>query len=106
MSIICERHFPDAKFSLYFLATVAPGVDLPDPSTPEAMAYTKTIATSVLELTHNHGTEAMAATPYHNGNTAPMGFGHVSFTSKNVGETMDRLTAAGATSPATTHECA
>lgn len=34
---------------------------------------------TVLELTHNHGTEDDPAFAYHNGNTDPRGFGHVGF---------------------------
>lgn len=40
---------------------------------------TKRNTTTVLELTHNHGTEDEPAFSYHNGNTDPRGFGHTGF---------------------------
>lgn len=104
MSVICERHFPDAKFSLYFLATLPAGQDLPDPSTPEAMEYTKTIRSAVIELTHNHGTEAASGRTYHDGNTDPKGFGHVSFIVPDVEAAKSELEEASVLAVTTSHE--
>lgn len=104
MSVLCERHFEGAKFSLYFLATLPAGVELPDPSTPEAMEITKTIKSAVVELTHNHGTEETSGRTYHDGNTDPKGFGHVSFTVPDVDAAKAALTAASVPLVASTHE--
>ncbi|THH14022.1 hypothetical protein EW146_g6262 [Bondarzewia mesenterica] len=38
----------------------------------------------ILELTHNHGTEALAETPYVSGNVDPKGFGHIAITVPDV----------------------
>ena len=38
----------------------------------------------ILELTHNHGTEALEETPYHSGNSDPKGFGHIAITVADV----------------------
>ncbi len=45
----------------------------------------------ILELTHNHGTEALDATPYHDGNSDPKGFGHIAITVANVEEACARF---------------
>jgi lactoylglutathione lyase len=46
---------------------------------------------AVLELTHNHGTETLATTPYHSGNDEPKGFGHIAITVANVEEACARF---------------
>ena len=64
MTLLAESHLGD--FSLYFLAQatqnplVAEGIrngTLPDPTSPEAKEFMKTMFGPVIELTHNHGTE-------------------------------------------------
>ena len=83
-------------FTLYFLA-----FDLVDGKTPEVrkaenlnregsfssffpvMSVTL-YRTGILELTHNHGTEELAETPYHNGNSDPRGFGHIAITVADI----------------------
>ena len=47
--------------------------------------------TGILELTHNHGTESLSETPYHNGNTEPRGFGHIAITVDDVEAACDRF---------------
>ncbi|AGH95899.1 lactoylglutathione lyase [Pseudobdellovibrio exovorus] len=75
MSLIRKIDFPDWKFSLYFLAYLPEGTKLPEGDVERAR-YTNS-RESVLELTHNWGTEDQPETPYHNGNTEPRGFGHI-----------------------------
>jgi lactoylglutathione lyase len=59
MTCIAERHFTQWEFSLYFMASLPAGTVLPfAPDSDEAMAYLNQISYTVLELTHNHGTES------------------------------------------------
>jgi len=46
----------------------------------------------ILELTHNHGTEHLAETPYHNGNAEPRGFGHLCVTVPDIHAACARFT--------------
>lgn len=65
-SLVEKRDFPEAEFSLYFLALVDKG-QIP----ADAAARTEWMKSipGILELTHNHGTENDPAFAYHNGNT-------------------------------------
>jgi len=82
MSLVREKHFDD--FSLYFLATVAEGETGPDPGNP------------VLELTHNHGTEADPEFKHNTGNEdGKKGFGHVGFLVDDVYAKCEELEKAG-----------
>ena len=80
MTCIAERHFPQWKFSLYFMASLPKGTVLPfAPDSDEAMVNLNQISYTVLELTHNHGTESDPNFNHHNGNSDPRGFGHIGF---------------------------
>eukprot|EP00158_Paraphelidium_tribonemae_P010137 Partr_v1_DN35137_c0_g1_i1_m14921 putative Glyoxalase I len=59
MTVIDVKRFPDHKFDLYFLASIPPGevAALPQPGTKAASAALWTFPRTVLELTHNYGTE-------------------------------------------------
>lgn len=64
--LVDKRDFPEAAFSLYFLALVDPAQIPADDAARHQ--WMKSIP-GVLELTHNHGTENDAEFAYHNGNT-------------------------------------
>jgi lactoylglutathione lyase len=88
MSIINKLDFPDAKFSLYFLAF--------DSAKAESHGKHWTDRESVLELTHNYGTESDPNYKVANGNTEPgRGFGHVAFSVDHIAAACDRLEANG-----------
>lgn len=73
-SLVRKNDFPEAGFSLYFLAIVDPA-DIP----ADEAARKAWVAglQGVLELTHDHGTESQDGPVYHDGNGEPRGFGHI-----------------------------
>jgi catechol 2,3-dioxygenase-like lactoylglutathione lyase family enzyme len=82
MKVLSERHFEDAKFSLYFLGSgnVPDNVDCKDLFQP------------VLELTHNHGTETDSDFKHYNGNEdGRQGFGHIGFLVDDVYAACDAI---------------
>lgn len=72
-TVVDHKDFPEAKFSLTFLALVDRNQV---PQDPEARQRWRKSTPGILELTHNHGTEDDAGFSYHNGNSDPRGFGH------------------------------
>lgn len=75
MRLLRRLDFEEGRFSLYFLA-MTKGETVPE-EVGERQRYTFG-RQSVLELTHNWGTEDDDST-YHNGNSEPRGFGHICF---------------------------
>ena len=77
MSVVRRLDFEEMQFSLYFLARLEQGDDVPED------AGQRTVWTfsqkGLLELTHNWGTEEQADFAYHDGNAEPQGFGHICF---------------------------
>ncbi len=73
--LLDARDFPDAQFSLYFLALLPAGSRVPEDD-GERRLWMAGIP-GVLELTHNHGTETQDGPVYHDGNSDPRGFGHI-----------------------------
>ncbi|MEG1082588.1 MAG: VOC family protein, partial [Pseudomonas sp.] len=67
--LIDQRDFAEAQFSLYFLAYVPAGVQVPQDDA-ERRLWMAGIP-GVLELTHNHGTENQDGAIYHDGNSDP-----------------------------------
>eukprot|EP00467_Chlorarachnion_reptans_P002558 CAMPEP_0114538660 /NCGR_PEP_ID=MMETSP0109-20121206/30263_1 /TAXON_ID=29199 /ORGANISM="Chlorarachnion reptans, Strain CCCM449" /LENGTH=300 /DNA_ID=CAMNT_0001722697 /DNA_START=288 /DNA_END=1191 /DNA_ORIENTATION=- len=75
MRLIDELRFPDMKFTLYFLASMRTNQETPEPGTPEAHVFLWNFPGTVLELTHNWGTESDEKAVYHPGNQKGDGFG-------------------------------
>lgn len=75
MKLLRKVDFPDWKFSLYFLAYLPDGSEIPSNDAEKSAFVAR--REGVLELTHNWGTEDQEKTPYHNGNSEPRGFGHI-----------------------------
>lgn len=91
-SLIHKYDFPEGKFSLYFLATLPKGVEVPKPGTKESEQFLWTMPYTCLELTHNHGTEEDPNFRYDSGNNEPhRGFGHICVFADDVYEACDYL---------------
>jgi lactoylglutathione lyase len=80
MRLLRKVDFPEVRFSLYFLA-MTKGENVPMGEV-ERQSYTFG-RQSVLELTHNWGTESDESR-YHNGNQDPRGFGHICFSVPDI----------------------
>lgn len=93
MKLVRKLDFAEWKFSLFFLAYVPEGTQVPEDN--EANAKYAFGREAVLELTHNWGTEEAATTPYHNGNTEPRGFGHICISVPNIQEACARFESLG-----------
>lgn len=89
MTLIRHVDFPEGQFSLYFLAYVPSASDVPTENTANAN-YTFG-RESVLELTHNWGTEKLEKTPYVNGNSEPRGFGHICVSVPDIEKACERF---------------
>jgi lactoylglutathione lyase len=99
MKVVHEYHFPEFKFSLYFLERPRDGQALPSkvPST-ESEKYLWSMDGTTIELTHNHGAESdpnVKMWSGNNGKDAPegpnhwadgpvRGFGHLAFNVDDV----------------------
>ena len=59
MKLLRKKDYPDGRFTLAFVG------------------YGEEADSTVLELTHNWGTENDPAFNYHNGNSEPRGYGHI-----------------------------
>ena len=74
-TLLEKKDFPEACFSLYFLALLADKSQIP--ADPTARHQWRKSIPGVLELTYNHGTEKDEQFAYHSGNSEPRGFGHL-----------------------------
>jgi len=91
MRLLDKIDFPDAKFSLYFLATMKDSEPSPEPGTLAAHKYLWSFEGTTLELTHNWGTEDDPSPCYHPGNDPGDGFGHIAFACDDVYKTCHEL---------------
>ena len=96
MSLVRAMHVPN-DFSNYFFAclTDEQKATAPDPESPAARDFVKTLWQPVLEMTHNHGTEDDADFAVHTGNSEPVGFGHVGFLVDDLQACCDEMLALG-----------
>ncbi|AFY02471.1 lactoylglutathione lyase [Bdellovibrio bacteriovorus] len=93
MTLVRKLDFAEWKFSLFFLAYVPEGTNVPTDN--EANARYAFGREAVLELTHNWGTEEQETTPYHNGNTEPRGFGHICISVPDIQQACARFESLG-----------
>ncbi|HZG31788.1 MAG TPA: lactoylglutathione lyase [Sphingopyxis sp.] len=94
MTLLQRLDFEEMQFSLYFLAYLAEGETVPaDPAERARFIFDRE---TTLELTHNWGTETQAASPYHNGNSDPRGFGHIGISVPDVEAACARFEEMGA----------
>lgn len=76
MSLLQKVDFPEYQFSLFFLAYLEESESLAADDMERVVSTFR--RESVLELTHNWGSESDDAfAGYHSGNTDPKGFGHI-----------------------------
>lgn len=83
MTLLKHRSFPEAKFDLYFLAKLTQDERDNLPAGDELKDFVSR-QRSILELTHNYGTENDEGFSYHDGNSDPRGFGHICFSVPNL----------------------
>ncbi|MDW5375769.1 lactoylglutathione lyase [Halomonas sp. HP20-15] len=89
MRVLRKLDFEELNFSLYFLAHLEDGDEVPE-CTAERTVWTFS-QRGVLELTHNWGTEDQAGFAYHDGNAEPQGFGHICFSVPSLNAAVDWL---------------
>ena len=91
MKLYRKLDFPDMQFTIYFLGM--PG-DVNDKDVPLDNNKRTTWTfnqRSMLELTHNWGTEKDKEFTHHNGNSEPQGFGHIGFSVPDVYQASERF---------------
>jgi lactoylglutathione lyase len=90
------RHvYDEAKFTIVYLVLRDAGS--PIPADDDERKRWVLGQPGVLELTHNHGTEADAGFAYHDGNAEPRGFGHLCVSVPDVQAACARFEAQGVT---------
>uniref|UniRef100_A0A6B2LD05 lactoylglutathione lyase n=1 Tax=Arcella intermedia TaxID=1963864 RepID=A0A6B2LD05_9EUKA len=97
MREIHHYHFPNEKYSVYFMGLLRPGVTAPPSGTPQAESFLWNYNETLLKFIHVHGTESDPNfVPFNNGNVEPnRGFGHIAFNTDDVYDACDKLLNAG-----------
>jgi len=91
MHLIVARHFPQWKFSLYFVGYCNKSC-IPQ-NEEDRMRFCKTVP-GCIELTHNHGTETQEGHVYNTGNSdggVKGGFGHIGLAVPDVYAACERF---------------
>ncbi|KAK7907591.1 hypothetical protein WMY93_016203 [Mugilogobius chulae] len=83
MTLLQKIDFPTMRFTLYFVG-YEDKANIPE-QLQERTAWTFS-RHGVIELTHNWGAENNQSLTYHNGNNAPLGFGHIGISVPNLDE--------------------
>ena len=91
MKLLRKIDFPAAKFSLYFLGSFDENEVKDIPQTDDERRGWVLAQKSILELTHNYGTESDDNFSYHHGNSEPRGFGHIAFRVPDVHKACERF---------------
>jgi len=91
MKLLRKIDFPAAKFSLYFLGSFDQNVVKDIQQTDDERRGWVLAQKSILELTHNYGTESDDNFSYHHGNSEPRGFGHIAFRVPDVQKACERF---------------
>ena len=89
MTLVGQKDFPNGKFTLFFLTTLGEGETLPA-AEEDRIAWLSRVRT-VLELTHNWGTEDDPDFNYQVGNTNNQGFGHLGISVPDVDKACERF---------------
>ena len=97
MRLVRKNDFPGGKFSLYFLGTFNEEETKTIPQNNDDMRGWALAQKSILELTHNWGTENDSNFTYHDGNKEPRGFGHIAFKVPDVAKACERFEQLGVT---------
>lgn len=91
MRLLRKLNFAEMEFTLYFLGMVSDAEASSVPNSGHERTTWMFRQKAILELTHNWGTEDDPEQSYHNGNSAPQGFGHIAFSVPDVYAASDRL---------------
>jgi lactoylglutathione lyase len=93
MTVVRAKDYGD--FSNYFLASsssIDPSIDYSKLSDDDAKTVLSMMFGPILELTHNHGTEAQEDFKHYNGNEeGRQGFGHIAFVVDDVYAACDNI---------------
>lgn len=96
LTVLAERHFEAAAFSLYFLGHAPEGAPITEAEGSAVPSSDR--REPILELTHNHGTEKDDGFSYYDPTAAPRGFGNLTFVVPDIALATAALEAAGAKS--------
>jgi lactoylglutathione lyase len=95
MRLLRRLDFEAMGFSLYFLGFLTDAQAAELPSDEQARTTATFGREGLLELTHNWGSENDPKVTYHDGNSAPQGFGHLGIAVPDVNAAAERFEALG-----------
>ncbi|VDM64652.1 unnamed protein product [Angiostrongylus costaricensis] len=92
MRLLKQMDFHGGQFSLYFMG-YKKASEVPHGEREKNHFALSTL--SIIELTHNWGTENCPEFSYHNGNKEPRGFGHIGIVVPDVDKACERFESMG-----------